>query len=329
MKRGVVVGKFSPLHLGHEWMINQAASQCDELLIVSYSNPEFKGYEAPIRHKWLKARFPNIRSIVLSPKSIVMPDNNEPDDVQQRFFAWILKSIAYYPATTLFCSESWGPACAKVLTEELGHQVDAVVLDVDRTIVPVSGTKLRESFDEYKQFLSPEVRGSFVKRIVLLGGESTGKSVLAQALATKYNTNWVAEYGRELYIQKEGKLTRADLLDIGHEQIRREEEALLTANKFLFCDTSPLTTHLYEDWMFQEANAELRELAKRPYDGIILCANDFPFVQDGSRVDEEFRTKQQERYRKALTTFKWPMIEVFGEIDHRIENVSNWLKDFK
>ena len=323
MNRGVIVGKFSPLHLGHEWMINEASKRCDELLIVSYSNPEFYGCDTLTRKKWFAARFPKIKTVVLSPNVFALPDNDAPNDVQQHFFAWVLKSIAHYPATTLFCSESWGPACAKVLTEELGHKVEAVILDLERNTVPISATKIREMLDLNRQYLSQEVYASFVKRIVLLGGESTGKSTLAKALAEVYDTTWVHEYGRELYEEKEGKLTREDLISIGHEQVSREERALLKSKKFLFCDTSPLTTSFYELFMFRNSSKELLALSKRKYDGVILCNDDFPFVQDGTRVSEEFRNSQQGQYESII--YECPLFLAKGNLKDRIQNVSLWL----
>ena len=84
-----------------------------------------------------------------------------------------------------------------------------------------------------------EIASAFVHRIVLLGGESSGKTTLTAALADHFKTIWVHEYGRELREQQQGILSEEDLLKIGHEQIRRKEHALRSANGYLFCDTSP------------------------------------------------------------------------------------------
>ncbi|WP_163317363.1 AAA family ATPase, partial [Enterobacter hormaechei] len=80
----------------------------------------------------------------------------------------------------------------------------------------------------------------FVRRICLLGGESTGKSTLSKALADVLDTAYVTEFGRDYWEEKNGVLTADDLLHIAREQVRREQQA--EANRYLICDTSPLTT---------------------------------------------------------------------------------------
>src|SRR5271169_6396399 len=112
MKYGLVVGKFSPLHRGHEWMINEAEKQCDELLILSYSNPEYRKCEARIRKEWLDARFPSIRSIVLDPASFpTMPNNLSSDEEQQKFLGWILDDLLGCSVTHLYANERWAKPC--------------------------------------------------------------------------------------------------------------------------------------------------------------------------------------------------------------------------
>ena len=56
--RGLVVGKFCPLHLGHEFLIETAQTACDELVILSYAKPGWRGYERGVREAWLTMRFP-------------------------------------------------------------------------------------------------------------------------------------------------------------------------------------------------------------------------------------------------------------------------------
>ncbi|MCL2346548.1 MAG: adenylyltransferase/cytidyltransferase family protein, partial [Desulfobulbus sp.] len=64
-RRGLVVGKFCPLHLGHEFLIGRAKALCDELIVLSYTEPGFDGYDSSRRENWLKARFPDVISLAL------------------------------------------------------------------------------------------------------------------------------------------------------------------------------------------------------------------------------------------------------------------------
>ena len=72
------------------------------------------------------------------------------------------------------------------------------------------------------------------------------------------------------------------------------------ANRFLFCDTSPLTTLFYSNHLFGKGEQALERLAERCYDLTFLCAPDFPFVQDGTRQPESFRIRQHEWYLNEL-----------------------------
>jgi len=334
---GLVVGKFSPLHLGHEWLIDQAALQCDGLLILSYANPDFDRCEAPMRQRWLSARFPKHETLVIDHAWLCracairgrtarsLPANDASDETQQRFLGWLLRDVLQRAPDAMFCSEAYGPACAEILSAVLRRELKAVVVDLDRHHVPVSATQIRRSPHRHRHWMNPDVAAAFVRRIVLLGAESSGKTTLAAALADHFKTIWVSEYGRELWEEKSGVLSEADLTKIGHEQIRREEAALRVANQYLFCDTSPLTTAGYGIWMFGRVDADLALLATRAYDAVVLCRPDFPFVQDGTRREEAFRTRQHIWYQQQIAALKSPVLEATGSVSQRVSQVTQWL----
>jgi NadR type nicotinamide-nucleotide adenylyltransferase len=123
-----------------------------------------------------------------------------------------------------------------------------------------------------KQWLHPAVYASFVQRIVCLGGESSGKSTLAAALAEHFNTLYAAEFGREWWVERGGQLSFDDLVFIGRKQIEREEQLARRATRYLFCDTSPLTTLFYCLDQFVHADPQLEALAERRYALTLLCA---------------------------------------------------------
>jgi HTH-type transcriptional repressor of NAD biosynthesis genes len=334
---GLIVGKFSPLHRGHEWLINQAAAQCDRLLILSYANPEFDRCAAPARRLWLAKQFPQHETLVIDAAWLEqacdqrritarpIPTNDSSDETQQNFLVWLLKDLLKRVPDAMFCSEAYGQSCAAVLRRDLRHNVTAVITDLDRSHVPVSATQIRSNPHEQRQWMAGEVASAFVHRIALLGGESSGKTTLTAALADHFKTIWVHEYGRELWEQQKGILSEEDLMKIGHEQIRREEQALKLANGYLFCDTSPLTTLGYSLWMFGHVGPALANLATRTYDAIILCKPDFPFVQDGTRREEAFRDQQHAWYQERLGTLRCPVLEVSGTVSERVSRAALWL----
>jgi NadR type nicotinamide-nucleotide adenylyltransferase len=341
-QRGLVVGKFSPLHRGHELVINQAIEECDEVVLLSYSRPELPGCDAARRERWLAELFPNVRPLVVTDerlKELVKPGegprevpHNDADELtHRRFCGFLCQQILGVTVDAVFTSEDYGEGFAAELTRYF-HQTDPslptvqhVLVDKARTRLPISGTQLRKDIHAHREWLAPAVYASFVRRVCLLGGESTGKSTLAEASAREFSTVHVPEYGRDLWAAKSGKLAFADMTHIAEIQIRREEDAVLSANRFVFCDTSPLTTLFYSDHLFGRVEPALEQLAGRAYHFTVLCAPDIEFVQDGTRQPEDFRMRQHEWYLHELNRRHITFHTVTGSIKNRIQQIRGLL----
>ena len=339
---GLVVGKFSPLHRGHELVINTARDCCERVLVLGYSQPEFAGCERERRAAWVSQRFPDVINIQLDEASVrqrcqargiayrAMPDNAEADLIQQTYLAWLLTGPIGLTPDAMLASEHYLVPCAALLSRELGAHVTPIGVDQARAQYPISATRLRQNIHAHSSWLAPEVYKDFVPRIVLLGGESSGKTTLAQALADRHDTCWVPEYGRERWVEQGGQLSLTDLIDIGRTQIAREDAEHLAAHRWLFCDTSPLTTLGYAGWMWNQQPPALVEMAQRPYHLAVLCSPDVAFVQDGTRQNEAFRQAQHAWYLAQLRAFGCPWITVTGDVAQRVEQVdqalSLWLQ---
>ncbi len=135
-------------------------------------------------------------------------------------------------------------------------------------------------------------------RIALLGGESSGKTTLAQALAVQLGTLWVPEYGRVLWEELRETLNPEQLVHVARTQVAWEDEhaarAIMVGARWLVCDTTPLTTLQYCQHDHGQVPQELQELARRRYALTVVCENDFAFVQDGCRRDEAFSAAQHD-----------------------------------
>ncbi|MBW2858734.1 AAA family ATPase, partial [Escherichia coli] len=287
MKRfvtGLVVGKFAPLHCGHERLINTALAQCEELFIISYSVPEMPDCEPEKRLTWLQVRFPRATVLVLTPELIArynlpaIPHNDADADIHRHYVATLCLQVLRCRPHAVFTAEDYGDGFAKVLTKRFAQPVEHIRLQRPRGDKSPSGTLIRSDVHHYRYMLAHDVYRSFVRRICLLGGESTGKSTLSKALADVLDTAYVTEFGRDYWEEKNGVLTADDLLHIAREQVRREQQA--EANRYLICDTSPLTTLFYALDQYGHAPQELHQLAEREYSLVVLCGAEFPFVQD-------------------------------------------------
>jgi HTH-type transcriptional repressor of NAD biosynthesis genes len=337
-RRGLVVGKFAPLHRGHELLIGRALAACDDVVLISYQSPEIPGYPAALRERWLTTRFPTATVLALTDErlrsilppgipAVRIPPNDAPEVEDRRFCGWVCQQVLGVTVDAVFSSEDYGEGFAAELTRWFRERqpdvpaVQHVMVDRARRQVPVSGALLRADVHAHRHLLSPQVYASFVRRVCLLGGESTGKTTLAMALARELDTVWVPEYGREVWTETAGRLELANMERIGRVQVMREDDAALRANRFIFCDTSPLTTRFFSLHLFGRVEPELERLAEREYDLTVVCPPDFGFVQDDIRHGGSFRDQQHAWYLRQLTERGVPFLLAPGPLRERIDLV--------
>ena len=160
-----------------------------------------------------------------------------------------------------------------------------------------------------------------VRRLALMGGESSGKTTLARALADTLRTSWVPEYGRQRWEELRETLSVAELVAVARRQVALEDEAAPGARAWLVCDTTPLTTLQYCLHDHGQAPAELDALARRHYDLTVVCEPDFGFVQDGCRRDDDFRARQHAWTVQQLTAMDVPWLAVHGPVATRVAQV--------
>ena len=173
-----------------------------------------------------------------------------------------------------------------------------------------------------------------IRRVALLGGESSGKTTLARALADALQTLWVPEYGRQRWEELRETLSPDELVQVARTQVAWEldhaQRAAQRGARWLICDTTPLTTLQYciYDHAQDESQAptELRVLAQRRYDLTVLCEPDFAFVQDGCRRDDEFRSAQHAWTLARLADMGVQPLAVHGSVEARVEQVLSALK---
>lgn len=338
-RRGLVVGKFCPLHRGHMHLIQNALDACADVLIISYTKPEFPGMDRGRREAWLREVFPGVRSLVVDDASLDhlcgtrripprrLPHNDEDAAVHREFTAWLCETICQTTVDAVFTSEDYGDGFAVALSAYFGARfrgmapVRHVCVDLPRAAVPISGTRIRDNLHLHREFMHPAVYASLVQRICLLGGESSGKTTLARALAEHLGTTWVPEVGRELWEERGGVLAYADMRLIAEGQVAREDVLAREATRWLVCDGSALTTVFYSLDGFGRVDPVVRDLAQRSYTFTFVCAPDFPFVQDGSRRDDEFRQRQYRWYCSVLEARRVPYVLLEGAVAHRVETV--------
>ncbi|MBE1492186.1 AAA family ATPase [Plantactinospora soyae] len=324
---GLVVGKFYPPHAGHHALINAAARRCAAVtVVVAPSRRESIPLE--FRLDWLRevhAADPHVR--------FVGRYDDHPVDYADPV-AWEVHCAVFREAVggarvdAVFSSEAYGA--------ELARRFDAVDVPVDpeRAAVPVSGTAVRSDPVAHWDRLSPPVRAWFVRRVVVVGAESTGTTTMAEALAGHYRTTWVPEYGRELTADKLARLhkitpeatvfdvtwERADFVSVVREQQAAEDAAARRSGPLLFCDTDARATAVWEERYLGSASPPVRAAARRPDLYLLTDHCGVPFRDDGLRDGEHLREWMTGRFREVLADSAVPVIELTGPHSERLRD---------
>jgi NadR type nicotinamide-nucleotide adenylyltransferase len=248
MKTGIIIGKFYPPHKGHGYLIEEAKKNVDELTVI-VCHLDGQKIHGELRAKWLRTIYPDIRVIVV--------DDIGKDDDSKAWADYTKKFLGYVP-DAVFTSEDYGDVFAKFLG--CRH----ILVDKERKFVPISATKIRNEPLLNLDFLEPCVRAHFIKRICLIGAESTGKTTLAKDLARHYNTVWVPEFGR-MYSEAKQSGTQFpswksdEFTIIAKEQNRIEDHFAGLANKILFCDTDSFATAIWHERYLGYASPEVKK----------------------------------------------------------------------
>lgn len=162
---------------------------------------------------------------------------------------------------------------------------------------------------------------SLVKKIAIVGPESTGKSTLAQALAEHYNTVWVPEYARGYLDQLLIPYDQTDLIKIANGQLRLEDEWLNDANKFMICDTNLVVVKIWSEFKFGMCNAGIvKKMLNRKYDLHLLTNIDLPWQPDPQREHPDKRQELFDLYEAELIKQKVNYAIISGENQERIES---------
>ncbi|WP_298610119.1 AAA family ATPase [uncultured Thiothrix sp.] len=320
-KVGLTLGKFAPLHQGHQFMLETALAQVDHLIVIIYACDELPLVRLAERVHWLQALYPQIE---------VLPAPDGPKEtgytaaIMRAQENYILQILAGRKVTHFFSSEPYGEHVSKAL-----GAID-VRVDMPRQIVPISATRIRQDWNLAQQYLNPIVYQSLVQKIVLLGAPSAGKTTLAQALAEALQTEWMEEYGRTYWEQhqQDRRLQSEELLLIAQTHLQLEDQAALKAKRYLICDTNAFTTWHFAHYYHGFALPELTQLAEQGwqrYAQVWVCDIDFPYADTWERSGETNQREFQAFILQQLKERQIPYRMVSGSVEERVRTVLSQL----
>ena len=165
-----------------------------------------------------------------------------------------------------------------------------------------------------------------LKKIVIIGPESTGKSTLCTQLAAQYRTLCCPEYAREYLMKNGSRYTYDDLLTIAKGQVKLEEQYTKQAREMnqslLFIDTDMYVMEVWCKFVFGKCHQYiLDKIEAQNIELYLLCNIDLPWVKDKLREypDLATRAKLYKIYKDILINQDVPWVGVSGDYDERLK----------
>jgi len=184
-----------------------------------------------------------------------------------------------------------------------------------------------------------------IKKIVVIGPESTGKSTLCEQLAQHYKTVWCPEFAREYLLAHGAKYDYDDLLHIAKGQVNLEEEYVqkvrksgspevrkgtadsfrvpdLPACRLLFIDTDMYVLKVWCEFVFGNCHQWIiNQIVERRYDLYLLCNTDLPWKKDALREYPDLKTREKlyTIYKDILINQSTPWADINGSIEERLQ----------
>lgn len=286
-------GSFDPLHIGHIHDIIKASSICEELYVIISWCDGRESTSKELRYRWIlnsTRHLPNVKIILMEDKAISKEEYNT--NYYWEKGAKDIKNAIGKPIDVVFCGDDY---YGTNRFESL-YCPESKVIYFERKEVPISSTEIREWASNHWDYIPNVCKSYYTRKVLVVGGESTGKSTLVQNLALAYNTNFVSEVGRDTcaYAGGEKYMTVDDLYENLLKQRINVDEAAKSSNRILFVDTDALTTKFYVNFLLDETSPHAKlcnELALaihniNKWDLVLFLEPTVDFVQDGTRSEE-------------------------------------------
>ena len=164
-----------------------------------------------------------------------------------------------------------------------------------------------------------------MRKIAIVGPESSGKTTLAVALGAHLHVPVVAEHAR-MFLERSGPdYIEEDLLRIARGQVRSEERLMAERPELLICDTDLITIRIWGEEKYSRCDPWILEQSvKRHYDLWLLCSPEgIAWEPDPLRENPNDRERLFEVYKGMLERLKKPYVIMSGGKEERLKAAVN------
>jgi HTH-type transcriptional regulator, transcriptional repressor of NAD biosynthesis genes len=309
--KGFVFGKFYPFHIGHQKMIEFALDKGSvTVLICAEENEKIDGN---IRKQWIKGTFPNNENLkvkVFRYSEKDFPNTSVSDwEVSKR---WSEVFNEYFKDENfLVTSEEYGEMLSVIMN------IEHFMFDENRENIQISASKIRKDIFENWEYLPLSVQKYFALKVIFLGTESTGKTVMTNKISEYFKANKVSEAGRDL-IQNSKEFEFEDLEKVYTEHVNRIEKVNHEESFLTLIDTDVHITKSYAEFVFGRKLIVPEEIIeKNKADLYLYSTKDAEYIQDGTRFEFDERNKLDDSHRKVLEENKVDLQEISGTWEER------------
>ncbi|MGX7419997.1 AAA family ATPase [Carnobacterium gallinarum] len=310
-KIGIVFGTFAPCHLGHMEMIIRGKRENEACIVVVCGKENDRGTEVGLT---LIKRFRYMRELFAKDENIFVTylDETHMPEYPNGWSEWLAGVQLKIKEATRDVPETmtWYVGEKEYAAELTARTKDQVVL-VDRSTVPISGTKIRQNPMKYWNYIAFPFRRVFSTNILVMGSASGGKSTLVQDLALSFGSPYTDEYARryeEHYNVRDEELTINDFNYMGAGQFEQNKNAIMSQenNGLVFADTDVMVTKVYTKYYCNQKEYQQLApsfdllIAKQQWDIIFVIPPITKYVNDTFR-DMSY----------ADDTSRWQMHQLF------------------
>ncbi len=310
-KLGVYKNSFDPFLITHLSNIIEAAGMCKELYVIINYSKEKDLIPKEYRYRWILNSIKHLSNV----KILLKEDNTKE-----------IKELVEKKIDVVFLNKNYSQ---NKEIENL-YKNESIIYYFDRKEIKVDKTDIKTWATNNWNYIPNITKDYFTRKILIVGGESSGKSTLVQNLSLIYNTNFVSEVGRDTceYAGGEDFMIAEDLYENLLKQKVNVMEESKKSNKLLFVDTDCLTTLFYAGFLFEKGSVEHKRCLDLAlsinnislWDIVIFLEPDVEFVQDGTRSEEikRNREKYSNEIKELLKSNNVDFVTINGSYNKRL-----------